>query len=156
MRWLALAPLLAVTGCNQIFGLQPTIAIDAAPPGEALPPGPRTQLLWAIATTDGMLPAPPAAQFDPELVYPPFGSEQLHPEVPIVMVGDEMGLMPAPYNVADGSFEIPFALKDSPHRIVYTLPGESVPHEVQWSITGAKLTVPRTTRDDAPRIPDSS
>jgi hypothetical protein len=154
MRWLVLAPL-ALAGCNQIFGLEPTIAVDAAP-SETLPPGPRTKLVWAIATTDGMLPAPPAAQFDPELVYKPIGSEPLRPELPTVMVGDQTGLMAATYDVTDGSFEIPFQLKDSPHRIVYTLPGESVPHEVQWSLTGATLTVPRTTRADAPRVPDPS
>lgn len=154
MRWLALVPLVAA-GCNQIFGLEPTIAVDAAP-AETLPPGPRTKLVWAIATTDGMLPAPPAAQFDPELAYPPIGSEPLRPEMPTVMVGDETGLMPAMYDVGTGSFEIPFQLKDSPHRIVYTLPGESVPHEVQWSITGATLTVPRTTRANAPKVPDTS
>lgn len=152
MRWPALAALVVATGCNQIFGLDPTIAIDAAPP-EQLPPGPRTKLVWAIATTDG---DPQAPGVDPVVVYQPIGSESLRPDVPTILVGDDSGLSPAIYDVSDGSFEIPYPLRESPHRIVYTLPGESVPHEVQWSLTGALLTVPRTTRADAPRAPDSS
>src|SRR5262245_35630433 len=60
MRWSALAPLVAVTGCNWIFGLQETAVTDGGP-GEA-PPGPRTKLVWAIATTDGV-PGPDT--FDP-------------------------------------------------------------------------------------------
>ena len=38
------------------------------------------------------------------------------------------GLAQVTYDVTDdGSFEIPYALRTAPHRIVYTLPGESVP-----------------------------
>ncbi len=151
MRWTALAPLLAVTGCNWVFGLEPTVVGDA--PGSELPPGPRTKLVWAIATTDGM-PAPPAV--DAELVYKPIGSEPSRPQLPVIQVGDDNGLSDAAYDVSDGSFEIPYRLRESPHRIVYTLPGESVPHEVQWSITGAFLAVPRTTRADAPATPTAS
>lgn len=153
MRSISLAPLVAATGCNWIYGLEPTVAIDAAPPGEALPPGPRTKLVWAIATTDGM---PGASGFDPVLEYAPIGAEPLRPEVPAIQVGDDTRLDNAPYDVGDGSFEIPYRLRDSPHRVVFTLPGESVPHEFQWSLTGAFITVPRTSRRDAPRIPSAS
>lgn len=153
MRWTSLAPLVVATGCNWIYGLDPTVAIDAGPPAEVLPPGPRTKLVWAIATTDGT-PAPP--MIDSTVVYEPIGSEALHSEVPAIQVGDNKGLMDAPYDLADGSFEIPYPLRESAHRIVYTLPGESVPHEVQWSLTGATLTVPRTTRFDAPAVPPNA
>ncbi len=153
MRWTSLAPLVVATGCNWIYGLDPTVAIDAGPPAEVLPPGPRTKLVWAIATTDG---TPPPPMIDSTVVYEPIGSEVLHPEVPAIQVGDNKGLMDAPYDLADGSFEIPYPLRESAHRIVYTLPGESVPHEVQWSLTGATLTVPRTTRFDAPATPSNA
>lgn len=151
MRRLALVPLLAATSCNWVFGLEPTVAIDAAPPSE-LPPGPRTRLVWAIATTDGVT----ASGIDPVLEYRAIGSEALYPAPPTIQVGDDTGLSDAPYDLTDGSFEIPYRLRESPHRIVYTLPGESVPHEVQWALTGAILVVPRTTRADAPVPPASS
>jgi hypothetical protein len=152
MRRIALAPLLAVTGCNWVFGLDATIEIDAAPVSE-LPPGPRTKLVWGIATTDGM---PAAPGIDPVVEYKPIGSEPLYPAPPMIQVGDDSGLAPATYDSTDGSFEIPYPLRESPHRIVYTLPGESVPHEVQWALTGATLVVPRTTRADAPKPPANS
>jgi hypothetical protein len=149
MRWHALAPLLVATGCNWLYGLDQTIEVDAP----VLPPGSRTKLVWAVATTDGM-PAPP--EIDSELVYKPIGSEMARPQPPLIQVGDDAMLDNAEYNTQDGSFEIPYALRESPHRIVYTLPGESVPHEVQWALTGAYLVVPRTTRLDAAPVPSGS
>jgi hypothetical protein len=151
MRRIALASLFAATGCNWVFGLTPTVAIDAAPVSE-LPPGPRTRLVWAVATTDGML----ASGIDPLVEYRPIGSEALNPDPPTVLVGDDTNVTPAAYDMTDGSFEIPYPLRESPHRIVYTLPGDSVPHEVQWALTGAVLVVPRTTRADAPKPPANS
>jgi len=151
MRWLALAPLVAATGCNWLYGLDATIAVDGA--SEGLPPGSRTKLVWGIATTDGQAGT---SGIDPELVYKAIGSEAARPQMPVVLVGDDAGLSEATYDLADGSFEIPYALRESPHRVVYTLPGESVPHEVQWSVTGAFLVVPRTTRFDAPAAPTGS
>jgi hypothetical protein len=151
MRWHALAPLLVATGCNWLYGLDKTIAVDARI--SELPPGERTSLVWAIATTDGM-PVPPA--IDPVLIYKPIGSETARPMVPSIQVGDDAALATADYDLQDGSFEIPYALRESPHRIVYTLPGESVPHEVQWALTGARLTIPRTTRLDAAPVPTGS
>lgn len=151
MRWLALAPLFAVTGCNWVFGLEPTVVADSGI--SELPPAPRTKLVWGTATTDGM-PAPP--DIDAELLLQPIGAEPSRPQLPAIQVGDDTTLADAAYDVADGSFEIPYALRESPHRIVYTLPGESVPHEVQWSVTGALLVVPRTTRADAPATPAAS
>jgi hypothetical protein len=151
MRWQALAPLLVATGCNWLYGLDKTIAVDA--PISELPPASRTKLVWAIATTDGM-PAPPA--IDSQLVYTPIGSEAARPQPPLIQVGDDTKLDVAAYDTTDGSFEIPYELRESPHRIVYTLPGESVPHEVQWALTGAYLVVPRTTRLDPAPVPAAS
>jgi len=151
MRWLGLAALVAATGCNWLYGLDATIAVDGA--SEGLPPGSRTRLVWGIATTDGQAGT---SGLDPELIYKSIGSETARPEKPVVLVGDDSGLAEATYDLADGSFEIPYALRESPHRVVYTLPGESVPHEVQWSVTGAILVVPRTTRLDAPAVPAAS
>ncbi|HEY5926717.1 MAG TPA: hypothetical protein VIV11_33755 [Kofleriaceae bacterium] len=152
MRWLTLAPLLAATGCNWIFGLEETVLVDA--PGSELPPTSHTGLVWAIATTDGVLSP---SGVDPVLEYKAIGSETaLRPKQPSIMVGDEGGLMMATYNLADGTFEIPFDLRDSPHRIVYTLPDEAIAHEVQWSKSGARLVVPRTTRFEAPLVPSGS
>jgi hypothetical protein len=149
MRWRTLAPLVAATGCNWLYGLDQTILVDAQYV-EVLPPGPRTTLVWGIATTDG------AGSPDPILEYKPIGSEAVRPQLPTILIGDDTALMPATYDLADGSFEIPYALRESPHRILYTLPGESVPHEVQWAVTGAKLVVPRATRADAPAPPAGS
>lgn len=151
MRRLALVALLASTGCNWVFGLEPTVIADGAV--SELPPGPRTKLVWGIATTDGM-PAAPA--IDSELIYQPIGGEALRRELPSIQVGDDSALAEAAYDVTDGSFEIPYALRESPHRIVYTMPGESVPHEVQWALTGAFLVVPRTTRANALATPAAS
>jgi hypothetical protein len=151
MRRIALVALLAATGCNWVFGLEPTVITDGAI--SELPPGPRTKLVWGIATTNG---SPAAPAIDSEVVYQPIGSEAMQSQAPSVQVGDDNALAEATYRVEDGSFEIPYALRESPHRIVYTLPGESVPHEVQWALTGAFLVVPRTTRADAPAIPPAS
>jgi hypothetical protein len=150
MRWHALAPLLVATGCNWLYGLDKTIAVDGSI--SELPPASRTKLVWAIATTDGM----PVSGTDPVLVYKPIGSETARPQPPMIQVGTDTMLDDAAYDMQDGSFEIPYELRESPHRIVYRVPGESVPHEVQWAVTGAFLVVPRTTRLDAPPVPANS
>ena len=138
--------LLALAACNQIFGLQQTGVVDAPPDAVAI----RSNLVWGAVATDGM------GAIDPVLEYAGIGSETERPGVPKVFVGDDRGVMEATYVAADGSFEIPYRLRDAPHRIVYTLPGESVPHEVQWSVVGAYLVVPRTTRLGAPPVPPGS
>ena len=137
---------LIVAGCNEIFGLGPTIPYDAPSDAMAI----RTNLVWGAVTTDGM------GAIDPVLEYGGIGSETERPGVPKIFVGDEASLSEVTYSAGDGSFEIPYRLRDAPHRIVYTLPGESVPHEVQWSVAGAYLVVPRTTRLGAPTVPAGS
>lgn len=150
MRGTLFAVVAAATGCNWIYGLDPTVAIDAAPPGLDAPEQPKvySSLAWVIPETDGV------GTPDAVLAYYPIGIEPTRPEVPTILVGPPLGvgpLQPAPYNVGTveglvGAFEIPFDLRNEPHRIVYTLPGNPVPHEVQLTAAGAKLVVPRFTR----------
>lgn len=153
MRCTALAALLAATGCNWVFGLDPTVTEDSGS-GSEQPIGARSRLVWAIATTDG--DPPPPALTDPVLEYVPIGSEDRFPERPIIQVGDEKGLVEVDYDISDGSFEIPYPVNLSAHRIAYMLPGESVPTEIQWALTDATLVVPRTTRANAPKPPTQS
>jgi len=148
MRRLALYGLFASAGCNQILGINQTAKLDAPADAQAI----RTNLVWAIATTDGM----PTTGVDSMLVYAGIGSEAARPMLPTIQVGDMSGLAETAYEPNEGAFDIPFALRTAPHRIVYTLPGESVPHEIQWSVAGAYLTVPRTTRKDAVAVPADS
>lgn len=139
---------LLLAACNQILGLDQTAKLDAPADAQAI----RTNLVWAIATTDGM----PEMGPDPLLVYAGIGSEMARPGTPKIQVGDMSGLAEVAYDVSDGGFDIPFVLRTAPHRIVYTLPGESVPHEIQWSVAGAYLTVPRTTRLNPAAVPADS
>jgi hypothetical protein len=60
--------------------------------------------------------------------------------------------MPVEYDVGDGTFEIPRTLAQ-PYRIVYLVPNDPVPHEVQTNVASGALTVPRATRLHAPVPP---
>lgn len=129
----ALALLVMMSGCNWVFGLKPTELNDGGDDTDA-PPAIRTKLLWG--TPSGNVPI----------------------DAPMVRVGEPLGgmpLKPVTYE-ADGSFEIPYTLREAPHRIVFTLPGETIEHEVQWSISGATIVMPRGTRPDAPPVPTGS
>ncbi|HUS33488.1 MAG TPA: hypothetical protein VMZ53_33530 [Kofleriaceae bacterium] len=149
MRQLALALLVAASGCNQVFDLKPTIPYDAAPDSPDAPFEVEDRLLWGIAATNTT-----GAPIAP--IYKAIGSESARDMVPTIFVGPPLAdgpLMAANYDITDGSFQIPYNLREAPHRIVYTLPNETVPHEIQWSIAGAVIVIPRTTRFDAPNIP---
>lgn len=154
MRILLLALLVAGSGCNWAFGLDATQLRDGGGDDSPdAPPAIRDKLLFAIAATNTTTGAPIAP------IYVPIGSEATHSMVPTIMVGEPLGGMPlttADYDVSDGSFAIPYTLREAPHRIVYTLPNETVQHEVQWSISGATMIVPRLTRVNAPAIPPGS
>lgn len=129
----ALALVVLVSGCNWVFGLTPTEINDGGD-GTDAPPGIRTKLLWG--TPSGNVPI----------------------DAPMVRVGEPLGgmtLKMVTYE-ADGSFEIPYTLREAPHRIVFTLPGETIEHEVQWSISGATIVMPRGTRPGAPPVPTGS
>ncbi len=151
---LAHALLVGATGCNWAFGLDPTQTWDAGDAAPDSPPGVKTTLVWGAVTTDGM------GTPDATITYAGIGIEPTRPEVPVVKVGPldaTVGpLVEVSYSTADGTFEIPYTLRDAPHRIVYTVPGDPAPHEVQWSETGAFLVVPRYLRMDAPLVPAGS
>lgn len=137
----ALALLVTISGCNWVFGLEKTSVYDGGVDAPDAPPSIRTKLVWVSTKSTGV-------------EYVPIGPD----DHPVVMVGEPLGgmpLMPVTYE-ADGSFAIPYTLREAPHRIVYTLPGETLVHEVQWSVSGATLVVPRATRVGAPLVPTGS
>jgi hypothetical protein len=144
---------LLCAGCNQIFGIQETIAVDGAGPGiDGRPDAPflGSFLTWGIGTTktDGTP--------DPVILFPAIGSEALRPDQPTIQAGPPLdlgALVDEAYNVADGSFTVPVFM-GHPSRIVYRLPGDPVPHEVQSALVELHLMIPRATRLDAPLPPN--
>jgi hypothetical protein len=136
--------LLVVTasGCNWVFGLEKTSVYDGGVDAPDAPPSIRTKLVWGATKSN-------STQLDYAGILP---------DSPVILVGEPLGGMPlqtVAYD-ADGSFAIPYTLREAPHRIVYTLPGETLVHEVQWSVSGATLVVPRTSRVGAPPVPANS
>lgn len=140
------------SGCNWVFGLNQTQPWDAGGDAPDAPPAIRDELVWAAVTSDGMN--------SPTIVYAGIGSEPSRIASPSIQVGpldaSKGPLVDAPYDVATGTFEIPYTLREAPHRIVYKLPDDPMTHEVQWSITGAHLVVPRYMRMDAKAVPPGS
>jgi hypothetical protein len=151
---LAHALLVGATGCNWAFGLNPTQPWDAGDAAPDSPPGIKSALVWGAVTTDG------EGSPDATIEYAGIGSESIRPEIPKVEVGPldpALGsLTEVSYSAVDGTFEVPYFLREAPHRIVYTLPGESTPHEIQWSRTDAHIVVPRYMRLNAPLVPPGS
>jgi hypothetical protein len=136
--------LLVVTasGCNWVFGLEKTVVVDGGVDAPDAPPSIRTKLVWGATKSN-------STQLDYTGILP---------DSPVIMVGEPLGGMPlqtVAYD-ADGSFAIPYTLREAPHRIVYTMPGDPVVHEVQWSVSGATLVVPRTSRVNPPPVPANS
>jgi hypothetical protein len=136
MRCVAGAGLLALVGCNQIFGLAPTQAYDA---GIDVPPDlPHVVLDWQIATVFPAGATSPGAP-DPALVYQPIAPAprlRLAALVdPAAAPGDPnpaLGkLVPVAYSSSDGFISIPRDFLTAPWRLEYTL-ADGVPHEVQW------------------------
>lgn len=139
----ALALLVTISGCNWVFGLEKTYVYDGGVDAPDAPPSIRTRLVWAT-------PKAGSTQLD----YVGIGPDNL----PMVQVGKPLGMgeLQTVEYAPDGSFAIPFSLREAPHRIVYTLPGETLVHEVQWSVSGATLVVPHPTRATAPAVPTGS
>jgi hypothetical protein len=138
----ALALLVTISGCNWVFGLEKTSVYDGGVDAPDAPPSIRTKLVWGATKST-------STQLDYAGILP---------DSPVVMVGEPLGGMPlqtVAYD-ADGSFAIPYTLREAPHRIVYTLPGETLVHEVQWSVSGATLVVPRSSRVNPPPVPNNS
>jgi hypothetical protein len=124
--------LVALAGCNQVFGLGDTRAWDAAPDVAGFD-GPLARLTIGQRVlikqgTSAMLADGAIAGLDLR-VGPPGGDL-----VPVAV--DAMG-----------GFGLPLALTAQPYRLVYTLPGDPVPHEVQWQGgDSARIVVPQWGR----------
>ena len=172
MRGIVLA-VLAATGCNAIFGLDHEVhGWDAAPPKLDAPPVATTStfLEEGIMRADyrmqpGCTATPPD---DGTIAIEPYGTDTVRSTaLPSIQIGSLFAadgvtlgaLTLAPYEVSDGSFAVPTSIVTTPWRVVYTLPGDPIPHEVQWALDAShhgKLLVPSTTRLDAPNVPPNS
>ncbi|MDB4953401.1 MAG: hypothetical protein JWO36_970 [Myxococcales bacterium] len=144
MRSAALCLLGVCFGCNQIFGLNPTVQIDAAGPGLDAP-----DAAFVYGSLRWVVPDSPDGSMVKEVPISP---------APTLLVGPaiSMGpLAPATYN-ADGTFNVPFDLIGRTWRLVYTMPNETVPHEIQWIVMRPHLVVPRVSRLEAGPVPANS
>jgi hypothetical protein len=152
MRCVAGAGLLALVGCNQIFGIGATQGIDA--PLEM----PTVKLDWQVATSPVASPAVPVVQFVPISPRPAVRISTLARPFAATAAEDPDQTT---YG-ADGSIAYPldYLHPDPPDalwRLEYTL-GGGIPHEVQWhpDDTQGHLTVPVFGRIDRDPIPTGS
>lgn len=140
---LGLALLAASAGCNQLFGIKSTDRAPDAPP-----------LMYA-----GKMQWASAGAVDGHTDVFPIGNEAVDADPPHIQVGPMPGmgdLAEAPYDVATGEFKFGFMLAGQQWRLVYTLPGDSVTHELQWNVKMPDLVVPRFTRKDLMPAPSGS
>lgn len=120
---LAVAVAVAATGCNYIFGLDPVHQLPVLDAPDARP-GIARLTWWQSQST-------PYDHFE----FPAIDGAK-------VQIGDLDGALADAPIATDGSFEIR-QTPGQPYRLVYTLPDDPVPHEMQWSfIDGIHLTVP--------------
>jgi hypothetical protein len=158
MRCVAGAGLLVQVGCNQIFGITPTKAYDAAI--DVPLDMPHVVLDKQVAMVFASGTAHPGAP-DPTLVFAPIVPA---PRIRIAVLEDAAlpgdpalplgAFAEAGYSIDDGSISIPRDYLTRPWRLEYTL-DDSVPHEVQWLPDDKQghLTVPvfgRLQRDQPP------
>lgn len=130
----------AAAGCNQILGLDPTVPVDAGQPPDA--PLPIARLTWLVADTDAAgapLPAPLLTPMDP---------------APTVQVGRIAGPLTATPYLPDGSFTIPADFPGTPWRVVYAVPGDATPVEVQWTTSPERI--PHVTEPFVGHLPRMS
>lgn len=119
----ALTLVVAVSGCNYIFGLDPVHQLPVIDAPDARP-GIARLTWWQSQST-------PYDHFD----FPAIDGAK-------VQIGDLDGALVDTPLAADGSFEIRQP-PGQPYRLVYSVPNDPVPHEMQWSfIDGIHLTVP--------------
>jgi hypothetical protein len=140
MRRVVLALLAVVPACNWFFGLNKTKQVDIdAQIVPDVPPG-HAQLTWWNAQSH---------PYD-TITFPTIDG------LTKVQIGAIDGpLVDVPVD-ADGRFEINQP-EGTTYRIVYLLPGDPVPHEVQWGITeGVRLAVPVYGRMTRTAIPTGS
>jgi len=143
MRCVAGAGLLALVGCNQIFGIAPTTEFDASVPV------PQVVLDWQIATL--LAAGSNAGAPDPTIRFTPIVPA---PTIRIAPIDGPFDTDKASYSSSDGSIVLPHAYLNTTWRLEYTL-ADNVPHEVQWAPDGLQshLTVPvfgRIQRDPVP------
>lgn len=133
MRRTGLALLVVSAGCNQLFGIKNTDRQPDAPP----------------LTYAGKMQWAAAAAIDGQADVFPIGGEAVDSGPPHLQVGPMLGdgeLVDAPYDTVTGEFAFGFMLAGQPWRLVYTLPGDTVTHELQWTVKMPDLVVPRMTR----------
>jgi hypothetical protein len=121
MRCVAAGGLLALVGCNQIFGISATRERDAGV--DVVPAMPGATLTWQVATvTTSGTP-------DPVLAYPPLAAPRIRIAPIDVALDDSHDT--ASY-APDGVIAIPGAYVHNMWRLEYIL-ADGVPHELQWS-----------------------
>ncbi len=147
MRRIALALLVAATGCNQVFGVHRTKHVDAPPDSPDAPPDAAwlpiifDQQLGTTDTTGAPLPAMQLAFASP----------------PTVQVGSIGGaLQPLTYDSSIPGVRVPPEIVQGPWRLVYQLPDDQLPIEIQWSASSAHLTLPSIQRSGDMLPPTSS
>lgn len=125
MRSAALCLLaIAAPACNWVFGIDTTLLVDAAPPGESvLPPA---RLSWLVAVTDPQ--GIPAAAHQYRGITPA-------PSVKIGRIGQPL----IDVGIDDtGTFHIPEDYETSTWRLVYEL-ADGIPREIHWSTVADRI-----------------
>jgi len=147
MRCVAGPGLLALVGCNQVFGIGATQGFDAAVEM------PTVVLDWQVATLPLDDPQVPVIQFVPISPRPAVRIAAL--EVPFAASADQDADRTTYGD--DGTIAIPLNYLNTTWRLEYTL-GGGVPHEVQWAPEDKQghLTVPLFGRVDRDPIPTGS
>lgn len=138
MRLLATA--LALCGCNQIYGLDSTIARDAAP--DARDSAVRLSMLVGSATAVASEAPVYLAKVSPD------------PKPRIALADAELANEPYVEDDVSGIVAYPFEYVGRPWRLEYT-PPDGVPHEVQWSPADGSghLIVPVVGRVERAQVP---
>jgi hypothetical protein len=143
------AGLLALVGCNQVFGITPTQEYDAS----NLPPDmPHVVLDWQVAAVLPSGAPDPTIRFAP---IDPAPRVRITPlDVPFPADPNNDPYKPIYSAGGDGWIQIPREYLNTTWRLAYTL-ADNVPHEVQWAPEDKQghLTVPifgRLERAPAP------
>jgi len=145
MRRIGLALLVVWAGCNQVFGIN-----DTGKRPDAADPEFTGKLRWAAAkTVDG---APMGVDVFP-IGNEAVDSAPLALQIGPSLVGSGGELETAPYDNTTGTFHFGFRLAGQPWRLVYTLPNQTVTHEIQWAVQGPDVVIPRLTRMNALQLP---
>jgi len=146
MRCVAGAGLLALVGCNQVFGIANTTVYDAS--ADVPVDIPFVRLTWQVAQVL------PSGDPDPTIADVPISPP---PKVRYAPLGGPF--TDASYSAIDGSIAVAreFFTPPTTWRLEYTL-ADNVPHEVQWAPESkhGHLTVPMFGRADRDAVPSGS